>query len=422
MDDLLTTLEQFLREFSPTYIYEGAYQIALAYLTTLSGVLLVIAVLIRLAHSSLESLEGQGRYAALIKSLVIWGTVLALYFVLAGLIIDFFNVLYSWTRHNGSIGRALSELGQVLQDIDARQTAAREGMGTLAVLGDLAGNLPRGIAFVLFFISFVLLVSVQLFFQIAQAVGYATALVFGTVAIPMAVSQKLSVLKGWGVFTATMLIWPIVESLFMYLLIGMTAQIQLDVGSAGASNASAAGVYLMFTVMNAVMTVTLIAAPFVTQALVANSGSIAGVVTPFVGGAMATTAAVTRSTLERSVVRPAQSAVATAGTTAATGSRTALNSLRQAFGSASGPMPVRSSPRPGPVSPGGPSTGSASPSVVTAASVLEAAQVGTPATVPDAVAEASRAEPTARSHRTAAEQARRGAIIQQQHKAKKGKP
>jgi hypothetical protein len=418
MDDLLTTLEQFLRDFSPTYIYEAAYQIALAYLTTLSGVLLLIAVLIRLANSSLDSLEGQGRYAALIKSLLIWGTVLALYFVLAGLVIDFFNVLYSWTRHNGSIGRALSELGQVLQAIDARQTAAREGMGTLDVLGDLAGNIPRGIAFVLFFISFVLLVSVQLFFQVAQAVGYATALVFGTVAIPMAVSQKLSVLKGWGVFTATMLIWPIVESLFMYLLIGMTAQIQLDVGSAGASNASAAGVYLMFTVMNAVMTVTLIAAPFVTQALVANSGSIAGVVTPFVGGAMATTAAVTRATLERSVVRPAQSAVATAGSTTATGGRTVLSSLRQAFGGAPGPAPVRSSPRAGPVSPGGPSTGSGSPGVVAAASVLEAAQVGTPATVPDTVAETSHAESSTRSPRTAAQQARRGAIIHQQHKGK----
>ena len=98
MDDLLTTLEQFLRDFSPTYIYEGAYQIALAYLTTLSGVLLLVAVLIRLANSSLDSLEGQGRYAALIKSLLIWGSVLALYFVLAGLVIDFFNVLYSWTQ------------------------------------------------------------------------------------------------------------------------------------------------------------------------------------------------------------------------------------------------------------------------------------------------------------------------------------
>ena len=56
MDDLLTTLEQFLRDFSPTYIYEGAYQIALAYLTTLSGVLLLVAVLIRLANTSLDSL------------------------------------------------------------------------------------------------------------------------------------------------------------------------------------------------------------------------------------------------------------------------------------------------------------------------------------------------------------------------------
>ena len=270
MDDLLSTLEQFLRDFSPTYIYEGGYQIALAYLTTLSGVLLIIAVIIRLANSSLDSLDGHGRYAALIKSLLIWGTVLALYFVLAGLIIDFFNVLYSWTRSNGSIGRALSELGQVLQEIEARQAAARDDMSTLDVLGDLAGNLPRGIAFVLFFISFVLLISVQLFFQIAQAIGFTAALVFGTVAIPMAVSQKLSVLKGWGVFTATILIWPMIESLFMYLLIGMTSQIQMDVGGAGASNASAAGVYLVFTVMNSVMAVTIIAAPFVTQALISE--------------------------------------------------------------------------------------------------------------------------------------------------------
>ncbi len=58
MDDLLTTLEHFLRDFSPTYIYEGAYQIALAYLTTLSGVLLIIAVIIRLSNSSLDSLDG----------------------------------------------------------------------------------------------------------------------------------------------------------------------------------------------------------------------------------------------------------------------------------------------------------------------------------------------------------------------------
>ncbi len=77
---------------------QGRTRLPWRILTTLSGVLLLVAVLIRLANSSLDSLEGQGRYAALIKSLLIWGSVLALYFVLAGLVIDFFNVLYSWTQ------------------------------------------------------------------------------------------------------------------------------------------------------------------------------------------------------------------------------------------------------------------------------------------------------------------------------------
>jgi len=418
MDDLLSTLEQFLRDFSPTYIYEGGYQIALAYLTTLSGVLLIIAVIIRLANASLDSLDGHGRYAALIKSLLVWGTVLALYFVLAGLIIDFFNVLYSWTRSNGSIGRALSELGQVLQEIEARQAAARDDMSTLDVLGDLAGNIPRGIAFVLFFISFVLLISVQLFFQIAQAIGFTAALVFGTVAIPMAVSQKLSVLRGWGVFTATILIWPLVESLFMYLLIGMTAQIQLDVGGAGASNASAAGVYLVFTVMNSVMAVTIIAAPFVTQTLVANSGNIAGLVTPFVGGAMATTAAVTKTVLDRTVMRPARATGSALENAAVTGGGAALNAAHTTLGGSSGPTPVRTPPPPDRPPTGGKKAASDRPNVVTAASALEAAHVGSPAATPGAEATGANTDTQPRPRRDAAKQGRRGAIINQQNKAK----
>jgi len=421
---VLSTLQHFLEAFSPTYIYEGAYQIALSYLTTLSGSLLIIAVIIRLANSSLDSLEGNGRYAALIKSLLIWGSVLALYFVLAGLIIDFFNVLYSWSRSNGSIGRALSELGQVLQQIDERQDAARDKMGTFELLGDLAGNVPRAISFVLFFVSFVLLISIQLFFQIAQAIGYSVALIFGTIAIPMAVSQKLSVLKGWGVFTATILTWPIIESLFMYLLIGMTSQIQLDVGGTGATNTDAAGVYLVFTVMNIVMAVTIIAAPFVTQALISNSGSIAGLVTPFIGGAMATTAAVTKAMVDRAVKAPAKAAGSALSKGAAAGGGAALNAVRNAMGGSSGPAPVQPTPRPGGNSPSGGSTtpsDSSRPNVVTAASALEAVQAGSPdvtpgATVPEATSADSTTAPPSR--RSSAQQARRGAIIHQQQKTR----
>jgi len=422
MDGLLATLEQFLKDFSPTYIYDGAYEIALAYLTTLSGVLLIIAVIIRLANSSLDSLEGNGRYAALLKSVLVWGSVLALYFVLAGLVINFFNVLYDWTRDNGSIGRALDQLGQVLTTLDERQAATREDMGTFELLGDLAGNVPRGIAFVLFFISFVLLVFVQLFFQIAQAIGYTAALVFGTIAIPMAVSQKLSILKGWGVFTATILVWPIVEALFMFLLIGMTSQLGLDAGGAGASNTDAAGVYLVYTIMNLVMVATIIAAPFVTLALINNSGSITGLVTPFVGGALAATGAVTKAMLDKTVKPTANAAGSLLGQGGAAAGGAAWNAASNLRGP-SGPSPVVSPSRPGrPSSPPAGSTpaasGSARPNVVTTASVLDAAQGGVSTLSSDADAGVVNTDAEPKPKRSTAQKARRGAIIHQQNKAR----
>ena len=400
MDSMLGLLERFLASFSPSYIYEGAYQIATSYLSVLSGVLLLIAVMIRLGNSSLDSLEGQGRYAALLKSLLIWRSVLALYFVLAGLVTELFNVLYNWTRSNGSIGRALSELGVVLNELNLRQTEARETMGTLDMLGDLAANIPRGIAFFLFFISFVLLVSIQLFFQIAQAIGYTVALVFGTVAIPMAVSQKLSILRGWGVFTATILSWPIVESLFMYLILGMSAQLGNDLTDVSATNASAAGIYLIFTVMNIVMTVTIISAPFVTMAIISNSGNFAGLVTPFVGGAMATTAAVTRTLYEKSVAQPARlSAAGVGGATSAAGTA-AVSKMRSLFGGHPGPSPVCETPATPSAGTNTSDTSQSGPGVVT-----ERAQDST-----------AHREPKPR--RSAADQAKRGAIINHHTKPK----
>lgn len=389
MDGVLGLLERFLTSFSPSYIYDGAYSIATAYLSVLSGVLLLIAVLIRLMNSSLGALDGQGRYAAAVRSLLIWGVVLALYFMLAGLVTDFFNVLYGWSRHNGSIGRALQELGAVLDELNQRQAAARSQMSTLDLLGDLAGNVPRGIAFFLFFVSFVLVVSVQLFFQIAQAVGYTTALVVGTVAIPMAVSQTLSILRGWAVFTAAVLAWPIIEALFMYLLLGMSAQFSQELSDLSATNVSAAGIYLVFTVMNLVMAVTLIAAPFVTMSIIANSGQLTALVTPFVGGAMAATSATARVLYRRSVVDPVRST----GETLARGGGAAAQAVGERVRAV-----VQRPAAPAPVAAG--TTGRA------------AGPIGGDG--PDEPPTPSTPSP----RRSAREQARRGAIIAQQHRSR----
>ncbi len=289
MDGILDLLNSFISSFSPSYIYDGAYFVATRYMAAVSGTLLVVAVFIRMMNASIDSLDGAGRYAGVVKSLLIWGSILGLYFALAGLVTDFFNVLYDWSRQNGSVGRTMDQLGIILEDLDRIRREQGQDMGAWEKLAEFLGNIPRGITFVLFFLTFVLLVSVELFLHIAQAIGYAVALIFGTIAIPLAVSQKLSVLSGWGKFTAAILVWPVIESLLMFLLLGMTGQMSADIQNATASNAGAAGIYLLFAVMNLIMAATIIAAPFITMALVNNSGNIAGLVSPFVGGAIAMT-------------------------------------------------------------------------------------------------------------------------------------
>lgn len=290
MDGMLDLLKSFLESFSPSYIYQSAYQVANVYLSVLSGALLLFAIWVRLMNTSLDLLEGQGRYAAFFRSVAVWGAVLGLYFVLIGLVTDLFNVLYAWTRQNGSIGMALHELGVALESMDAARSEAAREWTWYEQLGDFVGNQSRFVAYVFFFLSFLLVVFLQLFFQIAQASGYALALVVGTVAIPLAIASQLSILRGWVLFSVTVLVWPIIESLLMYFIIGMSAALGSDITALNPGNASAGGIYVVFTIMNLVMAAVIIAAPFITWALISNSGSITGMVMPFVGAAMSATA------------------------------------------------------------------------------------------------------------------------------------
>ncbi len=289
MDGMLDLLNSFISSFSPSYIYDGAYFVATRYMAAVSGTLLVVAVFIRMMNASIDSLDGAGRYAGVIKSLLIWGSVLGMYFTLADLVTDFFNVLYDWSRQNGSVGQTMKQLGFLLEDLDRMRQERGQDMGMFESITDFINNIPRGMAFLVFFLTFVLVVFVELFLQLAQAIGYAVALIFGTIAIPLAVSQKLSVLSGWAKFTAAILVWPVIEALLMFLLLGLSGQMGADIQNFSATNAGAAGIYLLFAIMNLIMAASIIAAPFIAMTLVNNSGSITGLVSPFIGGAIAAT-------------------------------------------------------------------------------------------------------------------------------------
>lgn len=294
-DSILGLLNSFIASFSPSYIYDGAYFIATRYMSAISGTLLTIAIFIRLMNSSVDSLGETGKYAGFLKALFVWGVILSMYFALAGLVTDFFNVLYEWSQRNGSVSRIMGQLGIVLEDLDQKRLAQKEEYSFAFSTAELLNNVPRFFSYVFFFVSFVLVVFVELFLHLAQALGFAVALIFGTIAIPLAVSDKFSVLVGWAKFSAAILLWPIIEALLMFLLLGLTNQLSIDVSNYTASNIGAAGIYLLFCIMNLVMAATIVAAPFITMALVSNSGSIQGLVSPFVAGALGATAAVSKT-------------------------------------------------------------------------------------------------------------------------------
>ncbi len=287
-------LSSFLELISPKYIYTGGQNIAMFVGATVSPVLLVIAIWLRLATSQLDSaVSGSGKHAQFIRDMAVWLTILSLYFTLASMLSDFFNTLYEHFASRGSLGAILSRFSEMIEKVDTAGDNADLMSQSLSILTSPV----TFFVWLIYYLSFLIVSFVIKFLSLAHAISWSFALVWGLVAIPMSITSNFKLMRGWAVFSGISLVWPLVHygSFAMFNPIFQHAADEFVTGSgAGLASLDKAQLYMIMTFVNILAFALAVAAPFISMALVSNSGSIAGVVTPFasaaVGAAVAATA------------------------------------------------------------------------------------------------------------------------------------
>jgi len=324
----------------PTAIYQNIESIALGIFKYITPVLLVIAIAVRTLEESLDATNTNGRWINAVRDMILAGLAIAVYFSAGNLINDFFESLYSYFSNFGSIG---SVTNQVADMIDALERNTEDtGFANWGVSG-----IYKTLALGVYYLSLITVTSIIAFLHIAHAIGYGLVFCWGLIALPMSITRGFTLLKGWGLFMAFILVWPILESLAM----GMLMQIFVDVGttatagSVGNTRVEQGSLLLAFTTLNIILIVVVVVIPFLTNGFVSNSAVGRDFVIPFAAGAMAQVASVKKSIRRTGAAgRYSRDAINSARPFINQAGNAAIDKVK-GFGSESAPSPKSSTPQ-----------------------------------------------------------------------------
>ena len=276
---------------SATRLYQSGHELALFIAATITPALLVITIGIRTLETQVDALVSGGRWGRFVKDLGVWVTMLSVYFLLAAMVNEWFMALYESFSRNGSLASLMAQFDQLLEKIKE----AGEGGDFFDGLSNLISSPILLISYLVYYVSLILVAVVASFLQIAHALAYAFAVSWGLIAIPLAITANLNILKAWARFSATVLVWPV----FHYIAFGLFEPIFVGAGasftafSPGSITVDKAQVYMWVTIVNFVVIALLVATPFLAHAFIAH-GAITGMVMPFVGASLGATGLVLR--------------------------------------------------------------------------------------------------------------------------------
>jgi len=251
--------------------------------TYISPTLLIIAIYTRTMETQLDGLVSGGKWAAAIRDMVGWGVVLGLYGAIGYYVIDFMNSIYSWSESKGSLDTLMKTFSDIMQKSSERLT--KDGMSFTDYLASPI-VIITGLAY---YLTLIVATFAATFLKIANVLIYGVAYIWGLIAIPMSITTTFRILRGWGLIMGMALLWPFIQALlltvFTELFKNAANVIVVDPDLSGAVAVS--NIYMLFSVMHLLLIAVLIASPLIAQALVANAPAAAGIVTPFVGAAIA---------------------------------------------------------------------------------------------------------------------------------------
>jgi hypothetical protein len=285
----MEVLQSLLNSFDLSPITVVVNDIATTLAKSLSPILLVLAIYIRLMETQLDGLaSGSGKYTEALRDMLIWTFVLGSYFAICTLVLNFMNPIYAALEKTGSVQSTMASYEMLSRHI--AELVKKQSLLDAAIA---AAAIPYVAVSALFYYATLLfLIFLTLFLKIANVMVFGVAFIWGLIAIPMAISNKLSLLRGWAYLYAFSLVWPVIQGLLLSMVV---ASMMAD--TANNSNAAllSADAKMLFTVMHLLIAAVMIAAPFIANALITNSSAAGGIISPFVAAAMAAGAATTKT-------------------------------------------------------------------------------------------------------------------------------
>jgi hypothetical protein len=219
--------------------------------------------------------------------MAIIGVVITAYFAIGNLVNEFFTVAYGYFQHIGSVGSIAGQLADTIETLDKH----KEEPGVVSMI---TGGAWYWATIAIYYLSLIAVTTIIAFLHLAQALGYGLCFCWGLIALPISITRNLNLLKGWGMFTAFILIWPVIESLCMGMISSIFSNVAdtLTTTASGNTDYEQGAIIMAYTTLNIILVIIAIVAPFVTNALVANAPAGKDFVVPFIAGAMANVAAI----------------------------------------------------------------------------------------------------------------------------------
>ena len=336
--DDMDAVVSLINVFSAAPIYDNVERLSMWVLTHIPPVLVVIAMWVRLMETQLDSFSGQSRYAVAVRDFLWFGFVLSAYFALGALVSYAFNTFYGLFSEKGSFSVVFSQMQALINEINLQE---RDGLSDSVM--NLLTSPATGIAYLVYYVSLIAVVFFLVVMRLALGVGYGLVFVWGLTAIPMAMTSRIKLLRGWAIFCGGVLLWPIVEAILIWFfspVITSAAQ-ELTNGMFETESLEKAGVYMLYTVLNFLIAAVILAAPLIAGMLAANHSAMTSLVMPFAGAAMASTASMYKVSKPHvtGAVRDTTSAVRNSGVVQAAG-EALESSARSVAGMGPSPKPA----------------------------------------------------------------------------------
>lgn len=282
----MKAIELLVLSLDPSRVYHFGEQVAWTVFTSITPVLLVIAVAVRTLETQLDTTTSMGKWERAIRDFFLFGFLIGSYFGIMMMFNVLMNEIYVMTHDLGNLKMIAQQMKRLLSEANKGGDGAFDSAIGYAI--SLYEDPLSVIMTIFFWATNLFVISTHVILKGAHGMIYTFVLIYGLMAIPLSITSNFKLLKGWATLLGGTLLWPIVEGLlmgFFGVLFQDAAQEIINAGGVLAYE-NDGNFKAFFSVVNVTLAFMMILAPVISAYLVANANSMFALVAPFASGAM----------------------------------------------------------------------------------------------------------------------------------------